>query len=180
MKAGRLLLCALLAMALRPAAGGLPAAPSAPLALSHPARVDRRVLALVNEARTEGRLCGRRFFGPVAPLEGSALLHRIALAHSRDMAGHHYFSHVGRDGSTPGARLTRSGFAWSAVGENIAWGQTTARSVVRAWLASPPHCANIMDRDFTRTGIAYGIDPTRAAGVFWTEDFAAPLAARRR
>lgn len=39
----------------------------------------------------------------------------------------------------------RAGSSWR-VGENLARGYTTARSVVKAWLASPEHRANILGR----------------------------------
>jgi uncharacterized protein YkwD len=155
------------------------AAPFATAALAHPAGVERRVLSLVNAARSAGRRCGARWFGPAPPLRSSTTLEIAALAHARDMAEHDYFGHVGRDGSAPADRVTRAGFEWSAVGENIAWGQTSARAVVRAWLSSPEHCANIMDRAFTATAVAFSVDPRSSSGVYWTEEFARPLRARR-
>lgn len=158
----------------------LAAAPLEAAALFHPAIVARRVLALVNAARSAGRRCGARRFGPAPPLAASGTLERAALAHSRDMAEHDYFSHVGRGGSTPGDRVARAGFRWSAVGENIAWGQTSARAVVEAWLASPGHCANIMDPVFTATAVAYSVDSRSPGGIYWTEEFATPLSAARR
>lgn len=46
-------------------------------------------------------------------------------------------SHEGSNGSTPGMRVTEAGFVWRAVGENIAYGFTTAPSVFQAWMNSP-------------------------------------------
>ncbi|MGH8229818.1 MAG: CAP domain-containing protein [Steroidobacteraceae bacterium] len=156
------------------------AEPFAAPALSHPARVRREVLRLVNQARSRARRCGAQEFAPARPLAPSSRLRRAALEHSRDMAAHDLFSHEGSDHSTPGERVTRTGYPWSAVGENIAAGQTTARQVVDAWLASPEHCANIMEPRFTHTGIAYVVAAASAAGVYWTEDFARPLRKRSR
>lgn len=96
------------------------------------------------------------------------------------MASRGTLSHIGRDGSTVGERVTQSGFLWSAVGENIASGQTSAAQVVHAWLASPPHCANIMNPAFTATAVAFSTGPHAASRVYWTEDFARPRSARRR
>jgi uncharacterized protein YkwD len=41
-------------------------------------------------------------------------------------------------------------------GENLAWGsgaQGTAQALVAAWLASPPHRANLLAPSFRRAGI---------------------------
>jgi len=150
------------------------AAPFATAELSDPQRVAEEVNALVNRARASGHRCGNRFYRPAPPLRPSAQLGAAALAHSRDMAAHSYLEHVGRNGSTPGMRVARSGYLWRAVGENIAAGPSSAPEVVSGWLASPEHCANIMDPDFSETAVAYAIDPRSRMGVYWTEDFAAP------
>jgi uncharacterized protein YkwD len=150
------------------------AAPFAVPQLKDPSRVAERVNDLINQARAAGRRCGRRLFRPAPPLRPSAQLQEAALAHSHDMAAHSYLDHVGRDGSTPGERVARTGYLWRAVGENIAAGPTSARAAVEGWLASPEHCANIMDPDFSETAVAYAVDPQSRKGVYWTEDLAAP------
>ena len=96
------------------------------------------------------------------------------------MAVHGYLSHAGRDGSTAGDRIAAAGFEWQAAGENIASGQASARAVVRAWLASPEHCANLMNPAFTATAAAYAVDPRAAGGIYWTQDLARPLDEGRR
>jgi len=153
----------------------LAAAPFAAPELSNPVEATERALALVNQARAAGRRCGNRVFAPAAPLSPSARLRAAALEHSRDMAAHSYLDHAGSDGSTPAMRVARAGYAWRAVGENVAAGLASAQEAVAGWLASPAHCANVMDPDFTETGIAYAIAPSSRMGVYWTEVFAAPL-----
>lgn len=153
----------------------LAAAPFAAPELSDPGRVAERVNELVNRARAAARRCGTRLYRPAPPLHASRLLAEAALAHARDMAAHSALEHTGHDGSAPGERVTRTGYLWRTVGENIAAGPTSAPEVVNGWLASPEHCANIMDPDFDDTAVAYVIDPASRMGVYWTEDFAAPL-----
>lgn len=150
------------------------AAPLVTPELSDPQRVADEVNDLVNRARASGHRCGNRLFRPVPPLHPSVKLREAALAHSRDMAAHSYLEHIGRNGSTPGKRVARTGYLWAAVGENIAGGAPSARDVVAGWLASPEHCANIMDPDFSETAVAYAIDARSRMGVYWTEEFAAP------
>jgi uncharacterized protein YkwD len=90
------------------------------------------------------------------------------------MAAHDHFDHQGSDGSTPATRVERAGFGdHRIVGENIAAGAMSPAEVVQGWLASPPHCENIMDGRFTRVGIAYAANVRTPAAVFWTQDFAA-------
>ncbi len=137
--------------------------------------VSQRILALVNGARAAGRHCGGKYFVPAAPLSLNAALTSAALAHSLDMAKYGGFDHRGHDGSSPAARVERAGYgAHRIVGENIAEGAMSATEVVEGWLASPPHCENIMDGRFTHIGIAYAASPSTDAGMYWTQDFAAP------
>jgi len=137
--------------------------------------VSRHILGLVNEARAGGRRCGAKYFAPVAPLTLNRSLTSAALAHSRDMAIHAEFDHRGHDGSTPAIRVQRAGYGkYVIVGENIAAGAMTAVEVTQGWLASPAHCENIMDGRFTQIGIAYAANLSSSAGMYWTQDFAAP------
>ncbi len=85
-----------------------------------------------------------------------------------------FFSHTGSDGSTPGLRVTRAGYRWSMVGENIASGVQTPRAAVAGWLASPHHCANIMTGGFRQMGVAFAVDAANPQVILWTEDFATP------
>jgi uncharacterized protein YkwD len=152
---------------------------AAPVALPDPgdaAAVTRRILEVVNEARSVGRRCGSKNFPPVAPVSLDPALTRAALAHSREMAAHDLFDHLGRDGSTPAMRVDRAGFGdHRIVGENIAAGAMTPGEVAQGWLASPAHCENIMDGRFTLIGIAYAENLHTRSAVFWTQDFAAHI-----
>jgi uncharacterized protein YkwD len=138
------------------------------------ASVSRVILDRVNAARAAGRRCGGKYFAPAAPLALDPALTQAALAHSRDMAEHDAFDHLGHDGSTPSVRVARAGFgAHRIVGENIAAGAMTPAQATDGWLASPAHCENIMDGRFTLTGIAFAENLRTASAVFWTQDFAA-------
>jgi uncharacterized protein YkwD len=150
------------------------AAPFATPRLADPEWVTRRVLESTNAARAQGRRCGDQPFAPAAPLRRSQQLERAARIHSDDMAAHDYLDHVGRDGSTPADRVSRAGYRWRMVGENVAAGPLSAEEVVDGWLASPEHCANIMDPRFTEMGLSYSVNPASREGVYWTQLFAAP------
>lgn len=134
----------------------------------------REILQRVNEARGETRRCGSQVFDAALPLTWSEALAEASLNHSRDMAKHNYFSHQGKDGNLAGKRATRVGYRWQAIGENIAAGQGSAKQVVAGWLASPAHCFNVMNPDFTEMGAAYALNPQSDAAIYWTQVFGTP------
>ncbi len=133
--------------------------------------VASRVLALVNEARAQPRSCGGRSFAAAPPLRLNAQLTQAAALHAQDMARHGFLDHHGRDGSSPADRADRAGYRWRSVGENVASGQTTPEHVMRDWLRSPEHCANIMDPRFTEMGLAFAVNASSEGGIYWAQGF---------
>jgi uncharacterized protein YkwD len=148
-----------------------PFAPPAPADLGE---VSRRVLQLTNEARAHPRRCGATPYGAAPPLASSVQLSQVALAYARDMATWGYMNHTGRDGSSPARRISRSGYRWSEVGENLASGVMTADEVVTGWLGSPEHCANLMDPLYRQVGVGYAVNPHDQRGVYWAMEFGTP------
>lgn len=144
------------------------------VAASDSGAVAARVLALVNDARKHERRCGRKKMSAVQPLTLSATLTRAAAAHAADMAANNYMGHRGSDGSDAGARVTRAGYVWRSVGENVAAGQPDAETVVKAWLDSPGHCTNIMGPQFREMGVAFAAAPKSELRILWAQEFAAP------
>lgn len=139
------------------------------------ATIEQRIIDLVNAARSEPRRCGSQQFQPAAPLSASSLLTHAAQAHSDDLATQDRVQHRGSDGSKPSQRVTDVGYAWRAVGENIARDAFDADSVVHAWLNSAKHCRNIMSRNFSEMGVAFTTDRQQQTHVYWVQVFAAPL-----
>jgi len=137
--------------------------------------VAARVLDLVNQARAEPRRCGGQQFGAAAPLHRSLVLEQTAASHARDMATRGNMSHLGSDGSTSPQRVTRAGYRWSAVAENIAAGQRGADRVVKSWLDSPGHCANLMNPMYSDMGVAFATNAASPAVIYWTQVFGAPM-----
>ena len=122
------------------------------------------MLDAVNAVRARGAVCGSTRYGPAPPLVWNDRLELAAARHSADMSAHDYFDHTGSDGSHPGDRATRAGYAWRAVGENIARYQTSVGQVVEDWVESPGHCHNLMDPRFAEMG-------AKEDGGFWTQVF---------
>ena len=134
----------------------------------------QEILNRVNQARAAGRSCGTTYYGPAPALAWNTNLFNAAGAHSTDMAANNYFSHTSLDGRNAGQRITGAGYAWSAYGENIAAGQTSAQSVVDGWLASPGHCANIMNPGYADIGTACVAGGTSSYPTYWTMDLGRP------
>lgn len=137
-------------------------------------QVGRDILKRVNDVRAKPRTCGKESFEAAPSLSWKAELGKTALAHSKDMAEKDYFSHQGRDGSQVSDRASRAGYRWQRIGENIAAGQGSAAQVMAGWLASPGHCKNIMNPDFTEMGAAYATNPESTATSYWTQVFGTP------
>ena len=132
------------------------------------------VLHHANVARGVTRICGNRRFAAAPPLAWNDTLAAAALAHSEDMARRDELSHAGSDRSNSGDRATRAGYQWQLVGENIASGQGSARLVVDSWLASPEHCATLMESRFSEMGAAYVMKPNSRGTIYWAQEFGVP------
>lgn len=128
----------------------------------------RKLLDLINTARAEPRQCGTQAFTATAPLSWNDTLAGAANSHTRNMANGNFFDHLDPDGRTPGDRAELAGYIAKNIGENIAAGLDTPRKVVDGWLASPGHCANLMNPQFRELGAAYAMDPKSDAGIYWT------------
>ncbi|NQU69940.1 MAG: CAP domain-containing protein [Rhodospirillales bacterium] len=102
-----------------------------------------RLIDYVNVARIENGL-------PTLPMY--APLSLAALLHARDMAENGFVEHTGSDGSNVGQRVTRTGYAWTLVAENVAAGQETVQEVVQGWMKSPGHKENILNEEITEIG----------------------------
>ena len=149
------------------------AAPFAPAAALD-ADAGARVLELVNQARGTRRHCGDTAFKAAPPLRWNRTLAQAAQRHADDMARLDFISHDGRDGSTAAQRIERAGYRYRAMGENIAGGQTRPEDAVAGWIASPGHCANLMNSAFTEMGVAVAVNRRSKMGVYWTLEFGTP------
>ena len=96
--------------------------------------------------------------------------------HARSMAAHHYFAHGDFVGRIRAVHYLSGARSW-IIGENIAWGSQslgTPAEIVKAWMHSPPHRANILSRSFREVGIGVsrGAPVTGVGdGVTYATDF---------
>jgi hypothetical protein len=115
-------------------------------------RIARRaLLCLLNQVRRAHRL---------KPLRANARLLRAAERHSRSMVVRGYFSHVEPGGLSSLDRIRRTGYLGGAhaftCGENLGYGEgrtSSPRAMMRAWMNSAPHRANILTGRFREVGL---------------------------
>jgi uncharacterized protein YkwD len=77
----------------------------------------------------------------------------VAWDHSADMVSRHFFSHTNPDKKGPSERLQESHLVYSSAAENLACRAKTAQEAFEAWLRSPGHRRNMLDKRFTRHGV---------------------------
>ena len=118
---------------------------------------EQKVVTLVNRERAANGL---------AALSMSKTLSDGARIKSQDLHDNRYFSHNSPTYGTPFEMMRSFGITYSYAGENIAMGYSTPEAVVRAWMQSPGHRANILSAHFTSIGVGYVAD-----GGYWTQWF---------
>jgi uncharacterized protein YkwD len=139
------------------------------------ALVRAAVLCLINTERAQN---GRE------PLQADPHLEAAAESHGREMIALDYFAHIAPSGETPVDRDRSEGYIPSSevgyvIGENLAWGTltlSTPEAIVKAWIASPEHLANILEAKYRQTGIDVEPEvPTALAegvpGALYTQEF---------
>ncbi len=89
----------------------------------------------------------------MSPLQMNDLLSRAALLKAEDMLRRDYFSHRDPDGQMPWYWLDRVGYDYLFAGENLALNFNDSKKVMKAWLDSPSHRANLMNENYTEIGI---------------------------
>ncbi|MEV0675693.1 CAP domain-containing protein [Actinosynnema sp. NPDC050436] len=129
-----------------------------------PARSDVEVA----EARVFNLTNGERAANGCPALAVDERLDRAARGHSEDMAAQNYFDHRSKDGRTFADRIKAAGHP-SPGAENIAAGQRTPEEVVKGWMESPGHRANILNCKLTSLGV--GMAHGGSYGTYWTQNF---------
>lgn len=84
----------------------------------------------------------------------NAKLLQAAEKKGKDMLANQYFAHISPSGVTPWFWIKQTGYSYSVAGENLAIDFVDAEHVVTAWLNSPSHKENMLNKDYTETGVA--------------------------
>ncbi len=110
------------------------------------ASMAEQILALVNAERKKAG---------VSPLTLSTEVCSVAQVKSDDMAKNGYFDHNSPTYGSPFTMLSDFGVTYRTAGENIAKGQQSPEAVMKAWMGSSGHKANILSPNFKQLGVGY-------------------------
>jgi hypothetical protein len=102
------------------------------------------VLELTNYSRQAYRL---------QPLHMNGQLSKAAQAKAEDMVKSQYFDHESPKGKTPWDFIKAENYNYLIAGENLAINYYNSEALENAWMNSPGHKANILNRDFEDIGI---------------------------
>lgn len=124
-----------------------------------------RVLEIVNGYRAEKG---------IAPLKINENLMNSAGARAEEIAWSGVHSHTRPTFQKWNSVIKEAGITTGNAGENIGWGYASAEDVCLAWKNSPTHYENIMNPDFTETGIGIAADPDVNGKLCWAQHFWKP------
>jgi hypothetical protein len=87
------------------------------------------------------------------PLRRSAVLDEAAARKAEHMATEGYFAHYSPQGVSPWHWFDSVDYTYAYAGENLAIHFSDSGEVVKAWMESPTHRANIINNNFTEIGV---------------------------
>ncbi|WP_370529734.1 CAP domain-containing protein [Alkalihalobacillus sp. AL-G] len=122
--------------------------------------IERQVIELTNKERQKQGL---------PTLKADVKLAQVAQEKSNDMQENGYFSHNSPNYGSPFQMMQEFGVSYQSAAENIAAGQQSAEQVVQAWMNSPGHRRNIMNKELTHIGV--GCAKGGRQGIYWTQMF---------
>jgi uncharacterized protein YkwD len=125
---------------------------------------EAKVFSLVNRERSKAHL---------STLEWDGRLAKLARDYSRQMAREGFFDHYDPEGHTVIDRALAARIKnWSTIGENLFVCDPHdyfASTAIRGWLKSPTHRTNMLNSEWTATGI--GIATAPDGSIFITQVF---------
>jgi uncharacterized protein YkwD len=125
---------------------------------------EQEILNLINQQRSKYGL---------DDLEWDAKLAELAADYSEKMARERFFSHYDKNGESVADRAAKAKITrWSKIGENLFTCQGYAKFTklaVKSWLESSEHRRNMLDEDYTQTGI--GIAKAKSGKIYITQVF---------
>ena len=122
--------------------------------------MEKQVVSLTNSERNAAGL---------GSLTLDSQLSKLARMKAEDMAKKGYFSHTSPTYGSAFDMMKKYGVSYRTAGENIAKGQKTAESVMKGWMNSSGHRANILSSAYTHIGVGYAKDSR--GNTYWVQMF---------
>jgi uncharacterized protein YkwD len=104
-------------------------------------------------------------------------LTKSAQSYAQEMATQDFFSHEGKNGSTPGQRIQSAGYNWrnsktaSGIAENIAAGRGSVKGVMKDWKNSTGHFKNMTNSKFIHVGFGMAENQKSTYKKYWVQNF---------
>jgi len=118
---------------------------SAPQILGTAQYTAEQIVELTNVKRVEQGL---------APLVSNSRLAQAAGAKASDMYENNYWAHFSPQSKSPWSFIKSAGYKYIYAGENLARDFNDPESVVNAWMVSPTHRSNVLDKNFKEIGVS--------------------------
>jgi uncharacterized protein YkwD len=106
-----------------------------------------QIIALVNQERQKEGL---------SALKPNEELARAAQAKISDMFVYEYWDHLSPSGKTPWPFILDAGYDYAFAGENLAKDFNNDQALVKSWMESDSHRANILSPDYEDTAVIFG------------------------
>lgn len=90
----------------------------------------------------------------IPPLTLNNKLIQAAKNKAKDLADKKYFDHNSPNGKQFSSWIKETNYKYSFIGENLAINFQTEETTINAWMKSESHKENILEKNFTETGIA--------------------------
>lgn len=106
----------------------------------------------------------------------NAQLAQAAAGKVANMFAENYWAHYSPSGKSPWSFMSAAGYKYVYAGENLARDFGDAQSVVNAWMNSPSHKSNLLDKNFKEIGVAVASGTlTGQEGILVVQMFASPV-----
>ena len=115
----------------------------------------KKVLSFANNSQILAFTNNERTAISLAPLLANSVLDTVAGQRADDLFTNQYFAHESPDNKSAVDLAEKIGYKYLLVGENLALGDFgDNQGIVNAWMDSPGHKANILNKQYTELGVS--------------------------
>jgi uncharacterized protein YkwD len=105
-------------------------------------------------------------------LNKNSELQKAAKLKTIDMVDGKYFAHISPSNRKWSDFIKEQGYNYMYAGENLAKDYENSREIISAWIESPSHRENILNPDYSDTGIAVSFNRSNlSSGILVAQEF---------
>lgn len=128
--------------------------------ISYGENYQKEILHIINNERIENNLL---------PLKEKEILNKMAIKKAFLVAKEGKLNHYAGGYSSLGEFFKEYNISYLAIAENLARNQKTPEDVAKSWIESKGHRANLLNPQYTYTGIGKFIDENN--NIYWVQLF---------